>query len=187
MSIDLRKSVTDAGYIAIGAGVLGFQQAQTRRRDIQASWSERSADLRTRAGDAGHYVVAHLASPRTVVASVTDQAKDAVSPAIDAVRTRIEPAVEQLRGVPAQVTASIPSIPESVKGVPAQVAAVIPSIPESVKAAPPSCVAPSEPVAAAVIPEHSPGEAPPCLGVVFNKSCFPSCWGLGSGLACALS
>lgn len=130
MAIDLRKSVTDAGYIAIGAGVLGFQQAQVRRRELQTHLAERSTDIRTRAGDAGHYVVAHLASPRTVAVSVTEQAKDAVSPAVDAVRSRIEPAVEQLRGVPAQVTASIP---ETVKGVPTQVAG---AIPESVKNAP---------------------------------------------------
>lgn len=130
MAIDLRKSVTDAGYIAIGAGVLGFQQAQVRRREIQTQLAERSTDLRTRAGDAGHYVVAHLASPRTVAASVTEQAKDVVAPAVDAVRSRIEPAVEQLRGVPAQVTASIP---ETVKGVPTQVAG---AIPETVKNAP---------------------------------------------------
>lgn len=130
MAIDLRKTVTDAGYIAIGAGVLGFQQAQVRRREIQTQLAERSTDLRTRAGDAGHYVVAHLASPRTVAASATETAKDAVTPAVDAVRSRIEPAVEQLRAVPAIVTASIP---EGVKGVPTQVAAVIP---ESVKQAP---------------------------------------------------
>jgi hypothetical protein len=135
MAIDLRKSVTDAGYIAIGAGVLGFQQAQQRRRDLQTHFAERSTDLRTRAGDAGHYVVAHLASPRTVATSVTEQAKDAVTPAVDAVRSRIEPAVEQLRSVPAQVTASIP---ESVKGVPTQVAG---AIPDSVKGAPASVTA----------------------------------------------
>ena len=130
MAIDLRKSVTDAGYIAIGAGVLGFQQAQVRRRELQTQLAERSTDLRARAGDAGHYVVAHLASPRTVATSVTEQAKDVVTPAVDAVRTRIEPAVEQLRAVPAVVTASIP---ETVKSVPTQ---VVGAIPESVKAAP---------------------------------------------------
>ena len=32
MSVDVRKTLTDAGYIAVGVGVLGFQQVQTRRR-----------------------------------------------------------------------------------------------------------------------------------------------------------
>ena len=32
--MDVRKTVTDAGYIAIGLGVMGYQQTQTRRRDL---------------------------------------------------------------------------------------------------------------------------------------------------------
>ena len=32
--MDVRKTVTDAGYIAIGLGVMGYQQAQTRRREL---------------------------------------------------------------------------------------------------------------------------------------------------------
>ena len=36
MAVDIRKNLTDAGYIAVGVGVLSFQQAQTRRREIQA-------------------------------------------------------------------------------------------------------------------------------------------------------
>src|SRR3954447_22109701 len=33
MELDLRKTAADAAYIAVGAGVLGFQQAQVRRRE----------------------------------------------------------------------------------------------------------------------------------------------------------
>ena len=32
--MDVRKTVTDAGYIAIGLGVMGYQQTQTRRRGL---------------------------------------------------------------------------------------------------------------------------------------------------------
>ena len=32
--VDVKKTVTDAGYIAIGLGVMGYQQAQTRRREL---------------------------------------------------------------------------------------------------------------------------------------------------------
>ena len=32
--MDVRKTVTDAGYIAIGLGVMGYQQAQIRRREL---------------------------------------------------------------------------------------------------------------------------------------------------------
>ena len=32
--MDVRKTVTDAGYIVIGLGVMGYQQTQTRRREL---------------------------------------------------------------------------------------------------------------------------------------------------------
>ena len=32
--MDVRKTVTDAGYIAIGLGVMGYQQTKTRRREL---------------------------------------------------------------------------------------------------------------------------------------------------------
>jgi hypothetical protein len=33
---DIRKALTDAGYVTVGLGVLGFQQAQVRRRELQS-------------------------------------------------------------------------------------------------------------------------------------------------------
>lgn len=32
--MDVKKNFRDAGYIAVGAGVIGFQQAQVRRREL---------------------------------------------------------------------------------------------------------------------------------------------------------
>ena len=37
--MDVRKTVTDAGYIAIGLGVMGYQQTQTRRRELSTKLS----------------------------------------------------------------------------------------------------------------------------------------------------
>ena len=34
MATDVRKTLTDAGYIAVGLGVLGFQQVQIRGREL---------------------------------------------------------------------------------------------------------------------------------------------------------
>ena len=34
MDVNIRKTVTDAGYIAIGLGVMGYQQTQIRRREL---------------------------------------------------------------------------------------------------------------------------------------------------------
>jgi hypothetical protein len=36
MDVNLRKTATDTAYIVVGVGVLGFQQAQVRRRDAIA-------------------------------------------------------------------------------------------------------------------------------------------------------
>ena len=35
MNFDIRKTVTDTGYVAVGIGVLAFQRAQVRRRELQ--------------------------------------------------------------------------------------------------------------------------------------------------------
>jgi hypothetical protein len=32
---DLRKLATDAAFVAVGLGVLGFQRVQVRRRELQ--------------------------------------------------------------------------------------------------------------------------------------------------------
>jgi hypothetical protein len=54
MDVNLRKTATDTAYIVVGVGVLGFQQAQVRRRDAAAKVSSLRRDargaLRQRAG-----------------------------------------------------------------------------------------------------------------------------------------
>ena len=37
MDVNLRKTATDTAYIVVGVGVLGFQQAQVKRRDAIAA------------------------------------------------------------------------------------------------------------------------------------------------------
>jgi hypothetical protein len=49
---DVRKTFTDAGYIAIGLGVMGFQQAQVRRRELQGRLENAGSCLADRARDA---------------------------------------------------------------------------------------------------------------------------------------
>ena len=49
---DVRKTLTDAGYIAIGLGVMGFQQAQTRRRELQERLEEAPGCVAGRVRDA---------------------------------------------------------------------------------------------------------------------------------------
>ena len=54
MSIEIRKAVTDAGYVAVGVGVLAFQQAQVRRREIQQRLGDTGGCLNARAADGKH-------------------------------------------------------------------------------------------------------------------------------------
>ena len=45
MTVDVRKTITDAGYIAVGVGVLGIQQVQTRRREITSKFAGTASPL----------------------------------------------------------------------------------------------------------------------------------------------
>lgn len=121
-NLDIRKSATEAGYVAVGAGVLGFQSLQQRRRSAQARFTEQSSALRTKASEAGSYVVSQVSSPATLAKSVSGQARDAVTPAYDAVSSRVEPTLEQIKGIPSQVAGSIP---DSVKSVPGSISSTL--------------------------------------------------------------
>jgi DNA anti-recombination protein RmuC len=49
--IDIRKTLTDAGYVTVGLGVLGYQQAQVRRRELQQRLGNTGGRLNARAVD----------------------------------------------------------------------------------------------------------------------------------------
>ena len=51
MPIEIRKTLTDAGYVAVGLGVLGYQQAQVRRRELQQRLGDTGGCLNARAVD----------------------------------------------------------------------------------------------------------------------------------------
>ena len=65
--MDVRKTLTDAGYIAVGLGVMGFQQAQVRAPPARRTTSQRRRRLRRRPGPraAGPSVDAHGRQPST--------------------------------------------------------------------------------------------------------------------------
>jgi hypothetical protein len=54
--LDINRTLTDAAYIAIGFGLLGFQRAQVRRRQLIRQLEEaarQAATLATRYGPGG--------------------------------------------------------------------------------------------------------------------------------------
>lgn len=85
MDIDIRKTVTDAAYITVGIGVLGFQQAQVRRREVSKAVGSSVEEL-----------------SRTLGSSV-DEVSRAVGSSVDELRTRIEPVLEHIQCLPGQV------------------------------------------------------------------------------------
>ena len=114
MELDLRKTAADAAYIAVGAGVLGFQQAQVRRKEA----GERLATI---AKDAQSAVETQAASIRSLV---TDGASGSIDnatatikgldprqwaePVIGDVRQRVEPVIEQIKGLSVSMPVQVP-------------------------------------------------------------------------------
>ncbi|MCC6339908.1 MAG: hypothetical protein KJ056_07720 [Acidimicrobiia bacterium] len=85
MDIDIRKTVTDAAYITVGIGVLGFQQAQVRRREVSKAVGSSVEELSKSLG------------------SSVDEVSRAVGSSVDELRTRIEPVLEHIQCLPGQV------------------------------------------------------------------------------------
>jgi hypothetical protein len=88
MVVDVRKTLTDAGYIAVGVGVLGFQQVQTRRREL--------TDRVTSSGSPLHVVSDQTKDIRLKVKTNLDKATDAAQTFTTDVQHRAKPTVEQV-------------------------------------------------------------------------------------------
>lgn len=114
MDIDLRKTAADAAYIAVGAGVLGFQQAQVRRKeagerlatiakDAQSTVGTQAASIRSKVSDG---TTGGLDTATTAVKSLDP--RPWVEPVIGDVRQRVEPVIEQIKGLAVTVPAQVP-------------------------------------------------------------------------------
>jgi hypothetical protein len=69
---DLRRIATDAAYVAVGLGVLGFQRVQVRRRELQQQ-------LEAQLGDSGEQLqrLTHLVDgARTAARDVAREAQE---------------------------------------------------------------------------------------------------------------
>ena len=77
--MDVRKTVTDAGYIALGLGVMGFQQAQVRAQQVQEHLGATRACVAGRAKDASERLTAHGATIETKTREARDKAEEQVT------------------------------------------------------------------------------------------------------------
>lgn len=143
MDVNLRKTATDTAYVVVGVGVLGFQQAQVKRRDAAARVSSLGRDARSTlaqgtgtikrrtegcASGLGNLGATIGATVGTAVDAVGSQVKAGadvartvdprpwVEPVIGDLRVRVEPVIEQLRTI---------TLPGTVSAIPDQLSKTI--------------------------------------------------------------
>ena len=107
MPKNVQKSLTDAGYIAVGLGVMGFQQAQTRARAAQKRVTEAGSCLAGRAREVRSALDSQTQTART---QAETQVRNTVARA-GAIRDELEKRVEPVVG---QVQAQLGDLPERV-------------------------------------------------------------------------
>jgi hypothetical protein len=114
--VDVKKTVTDAGYIAVGLGVMGYQQLQSRRRELTGKLDSATGQVTGkldsatgRVADRGREVQGFVAEgTRQIGARSTaargkaeQQVRTGVSRAQELgteLARRVEPVVEQVQG-----------------------------------------------------------------------------------------
>lgn len=130
MSIDVKKTLRDAGYVTVGVGVLATQQASLRRRAIQKKLGDQLRETRA-------YVSTQTAGGKEAVTTAASEAQERFSaqakalqeaattstldllgrtePLVEELRQRVEPLAAQLQVVPDQLSSAIESGREHVQ------------------------------------------------------------------------
>lgn len=80
VNVTVAKPVKDAALVAIGFGVLGWNKAQVRRRELAERLGDRTAEVRTQ------------------LAKAADELEERFEPLVDAVDSRLDQLEEQLPG-----------------------------------------------------------------------------------------
>ena len=102
--MDVRKTATDAGYIAIGLGVMGYQQAQTRRRELTGKLEACTGHLGARSREVQGFLTEGSRQVSARGAAARDRAGAQVQSTVSRVQDlgnevaqRVEPVVEQVQ------------------------------------------------------------------------------------------
>jgi hypothetical protein len=126
--MDVRKTLTDTGYIAVGLGVLGYQQSRVRATDFRHR-IERGSDCVT--GRARELAARVSSSPAALSAKAgvaRDRAETGARQALDRAAglggelgKRVEPIVEQAKDtfvdLPDQVARAVEPVTGRVRGI----------------------------------------------------------------------
>jgi hypothetical protein len=102
--VDVKKTVTDAGYIAIGLGVMGYQQAQTRRRRLSGKLDAASNKVADRGREVQGFVAEGTRQIGARGIAAARKAEEQVRTTVGRVQEvgtevtrRVEPVVEQVQ------------------------------------------------------------------------------------------
>jgi polyhydroxyalkanoate synthesis regulator phasin len=123
MEIDVRKTLQDSAYIAVGVGVIGAQNVGTRAKAAQTKIQalvddvcDRAAlelprpDTKALVGQARDAGTKAQAQAKQVTTRLTSQTRDIVGraePIVVDLRSRVEPLTEQLQALPEQITKAL--------------------------------------------------------------------------------
>lgn len=97
ISEELKKSVRDAAYVAIGLGVIGVQKAQVRRRELVQLLEARKGLLGQPLEEARKEVARRLTDLDEAVGRVFERIDKAVEPVAERLPEPAKTAIGQLR------------------------------------------------------------------------------------------
>jgi hypothetical protein len=126
--MDVRKTATDAGYIAIGLGVMGYQQAQTRRRELTGKFDTVTDTLGARTREMSGFVSEGTRQVGARGVAAKDKAQGQIHMTVIKVHglgseftQRVEPVVGQVQSqlgeLPERVVQVIEPVAAKVRGI----------------------------------------------------------------------
>ena len=121
--MDVRKTVTDAGYIAIGLGVMGYQQTQTRRRELTAKLGAAPAKFEERGREVQGFLTEGSRQIGARGQAARGRAEDQVRATVTRVQELGEEVAKIVEPVVGQVQTQLGDLPERVVQVIEPVAA----------------------------------------------------------------
>jgi hypothetical protein len=97
MPSNVRKTLTDAGYIAVGLGVMGVQQSQTRVRELRERATQAGDCLSTRARAVTQKVEARSKTVRDQAETRVRESVARTTELRSELGKRVEPVVEKVQ------------------------------------------------------------------------------------------
>ncbi|MDQ3574529.1 MAG: hypothetical protein M3378_00425 [Actinomycetota bacterium] len=97
---DVTRTMRDAAYVAVGLGVLGFQQAQVRRRELAQQLQSQRPELESQVAGTRHQISALARDVEQRLEPVMVDVSQRVEPVIGHIESRLP---EQAMGVWVQV------------------------------------------------------------------------------------